>query len=1017
VANVLGQGFADGEDGGGAFPELFRTTVGNLGEGRNNTQIILPGPLCQFATFRYPNCAVPKSHIAVMEASLDALACLIFAIGWVVLGHCAEKEVDKVDADSVEVTDFAVFLPTIPRWFTAKRIHQHFDRVLNGPTRDPSFPPFRISAINVVDDGFKRLAMFRNKAAIDQKLGRINSEIEQLRLERLAFGDTECCKCCNRNSKLDRLMKKRRALEEQEAAARKTIDRFAAASSDYRLAQIELQDLKTAKAENKSTGCCRPSLDSEIQRKEREIESLAKRAREEGRDPDAEETENSVAAFVVFNNDEDYREALKLYRGGACCQSRQIRVIEPSNEAKVGWTESAASEDVTPWRVSAPVKVTKAGKRIAGTVPIRVLQAPDPTTVLWENLNVTSCQQCIRRSITSLIALSLLLGSFVALYVASAARDQQAADKSLLSCSAVSSLINATKGVNGTLELRTAYGQFDPTAQPVWPTVKEYLVTRSPSSPFLNKATQNATMQNCYCKSIPWNKMDIGSLTSHLDIGVCPMQYCSSLAVLEFHRLPSEQLCLKWLEDFSIQFGLTLAASFATVLVNLLLNVVINALASFDAYYSRDELQSSLAWKALLTQFFNTALLVAIVNAFIPGISREVDRARLHEDFSRNWYASVGTALLFTMGLQIITPHISMFVMAFFLGRRRRKTLAPSQLDLNAWYMGPEFNLPARYAQIFTFILVALVYSAGMPILLWFALVACIITYWVDLYGFTKVYRTPARTTGELGKVMISSLPFGVLLHIGVAIWVFANPGLFASDAQLQALLDSQKASALGAVGADTSVLTQNSSIAEGYARLTNSSAFPLLAVLVLLVVYLALRFVWTLFRTTLTGMFKILTCGRGCACCIQKEEDIPLTFESALSLAETKLPGLNNAVEEAVEARDEALRSETPSAEVRILQMAVEEAREAFDEVKKVALTTLKDYNMFRVPRIMDQFHLPPSFADSFNQLCDLRHWSPAKAEAFKRKERNASLATAGLTTASNAALASVAASVSAEA
>ena len=140
---------------------------------------------------------------------------------------------------------------------------------------------------------------------------------------------------------------------------------------------------------------------------------------------------------------------------------------------------------------------------------------------------------------------------------------------------------------------------------------------------------------------------------------------------------------------------------------------------------------------------------------------------------------------------------------------------------------------------------------------------------------------------------------------------------------------------------------------------------------------------------------------------CLDEDTEVPVTFEAALKLAEEKLPELNRSLEEAQEARDNALRGDSPGdTSLEELEEDVRDAQAAFDEVAAVALTTIKDYNLFRVPRIMQQFHLPTSFADSYSQLCDLRHWSPAKAEELKRSERRATMAAAGLTTASDKAM-----------
>lgn len=1033
MVNVLGTGFRDADDGGaGPFPELFATTAGNLNDGSNASFIALPQNLCPYV--EYPDCQMPKAHVAVMEAGLDFVGMLVFLLLWPVLRGSITSESAAVDAASVEVTDFAVFLPTIPKWFNRERIHRHFDRVLNGPDRDPELPPFRIAQINIIDDGFRRLSLFKSKATIDEQLDRLNSKIEITRLEKLALGDHGCCSsCCGREVQLKRLNAQRVDLEAKEKEARRKIDKFALASSNFKMRQLELEELKEkwVAAGRPKSGCCF-SADREIAIRTDELAAMKVAAEREGRDPETEDPDNAVAAFVIFDNDEDFRLAVEKYPTNCCylgcCQARSLRAIAPADEqvekdaaeaSKLVGTEalgdevrsaerafrssseprSASGKSKRAWAQPAFRKTLPDGKPAVGSIPIEVRLAPDPSTVLWENLNINASQQTIRRSITTLLALSLLVGSFIALYLASAAQTQLAIDNELESCGQLANIINATSGSNGTLVLRTSYGQFDPTAQPVWPTVERYVKDVHPASPLLNPATQNRSLQNCYCLEVPWSFLELEELEDHPEQEACPAQFCPALAILAFERVPDTPLCISWLEEFSLQVGLTIAASMAVVVVNQLLTAVIKVLSAFDAYYSEDELQLSLAWKSFVAQFFNTAILVVLVNAYIPGISRVVDRDRLFEDFSTAWYANVGAGLLLTMGIQLVTPHIGVVIAGFTIRSRRTKTLAPSQNDLNNMYMGPVFQVPLRYSQVYTYAFVVLVYSSGMPILLWMGTFAFAIFYWVDLFGFVTVFRTPPRTAGLIGQAMVNTIPVGVLMHAGVAIWVFGNTYLFAADEALQDAVDDKKDAALSVLGADADSLLADESLSEGLTRLSNSSVIPLLAVVVVLLLTAVLSVIWKLFRTSLVQFSFIITCGRGCPSCGEaNDNDISSTFDEAAELRATQLPILNKAFEEADEAYMRAVKAEASDSTLSELSEKRAAAEAAFEEVRKNALTTEVDFNLFRDKKIVDMFHLPKTFADSHDQLCDLRFWSPEAAAKLKAKERRDTLRRSGL-------------------
>lgn len=57
---------------------------------------------------------------------------------------------------------------------------------------------------------------------------------------------------------------------------------------------------------------------------------------------------------------------------------------------------------------------------------------------------------------------------------------------------------------------------------------------------------------------------------------------------------------------------------------------------------------------------------------------------------------------------------------------------------LNELYLGPEFELETRYAQLMTTVIVCLGYSAGMPLLLPICAAHLLLTYWVDKIAFIR---------------------------------------------------------------------------------------------------------------------------------------------------------------------------------------------------------------------------------------------------------------------------------------
>ena len=66
---------------------------------------------------------------------------------------------------------------------------------------------------------------------------------------------------------------------------------------------------------------------------------------------------------------------------------------------------------------------------------------------------------------------------------------------------------------------------------------------------------------------------------------------------------------------------------------------------------------------------------------------------------------------------------------------------APSQHALNELSEGPEYMLEPRYAQVLTSLFVTMFYSAGLPVLYFFAAATFAVFYWVEKITLMRFYR------------------------------------------------------------------------------------------------------------------------------------------------------------------------------------------------------------------------------------------------------------------------------------
>lgn len=122
---------------------------------------------------------------------------------------------------------------------------------------------------------------------------------------------------------------------------------------------------------------------------------------------------------------------------------------------------------------------------------------------------------------------------------------------------------------------------------------------------------------------------------------------------------------------------------------------------------------SSNMFKCFITQFVNTAIVIVVVNLKVESVYKWNPDffilTGLYSDLTPGWYSTVGTTIAFTMFINIFTPHLSALMFWMFYGCKRcldtgcRGNGKTKKLTKNSFfllYVGPEFRMDSRYAQV-----------------------------------------------------------------------------------------------------------------------------------------------------------------------------------------------------------------------------------------------------------------------------------------------------------------------------
>ena len=106
--------------------------------------------------------------------------------------------------------------------------------------------------------------------------------------------------------------------------------------------------------------------------------------------------------------------------------------------------------------------------------------------------------------------------------------------------------------------------------------------------------------------------------------------------------------------------------------------------------------------------------------------------------------------------------------------RSKKKT----QHEYNSQFGSPEFLLADRYAACLNNMFVCLMYSAGMPMLLWVGFVGSFLRFVLDRWAFVNLYRAP-EYDATVARSARKWFPYAALMHICFAMWMFTNPKIF----------------------------------------------------------------------------------------------------------------------------------------------------------------------------------------------------------------------------------------------
>ncbi|ETL28741.1 hypothetical protein L916_17967 [Phytophthora nicotianae] len=450
-----------------------------------------------------------------------------------------------------------------------------------------------------------------------------------------------------------------------------------------------------------------------------------------------------------------------------------------------------------------------------GKYPLTVLAAPEPSNILWENLEVTARSRRIRRGFTNSVTFLLLLLSGVIISAAQSAQ-QTFKDKAPPAGLCESTLpeifyaspdfldakvswdlewdsnATCTPGDSGETRYHVAYSNgiinditVDKPTSPVNelhrctdPCVSEKSSTKCNTLACYNGAVREETGADCETY-----------LASHVLYCLCTAQLQTSIAEFGVIDGPQELWntflpCRGFLTDFLAKNAFIVIASAVVVIVNIVLKSTLRGFASFERHTSESAKASAVALKMFAAQFLNTAIIVLVVNAALSlsavPVVGELFRGK-YSDFQRDWYPTVGMGVTMTMLINAIMPHCILLLQLCVIGPLKRcltRRSVRTQEKMDQLYAGPTFDLAVRYPMILNSVFVTLVFCGGSPVLLFIATLACTATFWIDKLSLLWLYSVKTAYDEALGETVLGLLPWALVAHLAFSSWMYGNTDL-----------------------------------------------------------------------------------------------------------------------------------------------------------------------------------------------------------------------------------------------
>jgi hypothetical protein len=230
------------------------------------------------------------------------------------------------------------------------------------------------------------------------------------------------------------------------------------------------------------------------------------------------------------------------------------------------------------------------------------------------------------------------------------------------------------------------------------------------------------------------------------------------------------------------------------IAINYVLRIFIIKLIIYIGKDTESEQTRLICNGVFIVQFFNTALLLLLVNANFSenfGPLGKIFNGSL-PDFNSLWFNDIGNTLAGAMFFNIYWPAMEFCgwfgFRTFFrlLDRnfgcdvhRTKKTTIQTYYEI---YSGPTFFIHYKYSSILNITFVTMMYGLGLPVLFPIAAFSLFGLYCVEKLMLYYSYRMPPMYDEKLNRNALILISYAPLLFLSFGYWMFSSHQLYANE-------------------------------------------------------------------------------------------------------------------------------------------------------------------------------------------------------------------------------------------